>query len=154
MLKLEKKPRICRVCGKEFIPETNEKSCSPKCRLEHKLRYKTEYNKKHRKSERRRLEREIRMKLGNCCLVCGSHKKLHRHQIRGEPHPNLTTIRALKSVLANLNDFALLCSKHHNLVHKIARCTNYKSELERLNELVILLKKSERLFISKIPFEK
>lgn len=70
------RPKICPVCGKEFIPKRNEKYCSPECFLEHKR----EYDRKRSKIKWEKLRSGI-SKTG-ICKHCGKEfvKKSERQK--------------------------------------------------------------------------
>lgn len=127
------RPKICEVCGDEYMGTAVQKTCSDTCRKVKYSGYSKEWAEKHpgkmktynnnrckkdpevwrKKQDQERLE--IIDALGNQCVACGvtNPNWLHVDYIptmigTGVRHP-----RHKRYVLEHLSDFRLLCANHH-----------------------------------------
>jgi len=69
------------------------------------------------------------------CIICDSHKNLDFHEIHGKKHPK-SPIRKYEYMLKHKKDFLPLCSRHHYLIHRIAKRIKKEPNPELLFELI------------------
>lgn len=76
------------------------------------------------KNWKRKQREEIKRKLGSKCVICGKTEKLVAHEVHGKPHNQTKYWFTLK----HIEDFVLLCKKHHEMVHALAKLTELQVE--------------------------
>lgn len=88
------------------------------------------------KSNRLKIRLEIEKKIGNKCIICGSHEKLSFHEINGKPHYTNQKASQDKYYLDNWKDFVPLCQKHHRFITFLAKSLSSEAELDKAVELI------------------
>jgi hypothetical protein len=136
VLKMEKKPKICPICKKPFIPSRPDKIyCSVNCRM---LKwYYANKQKSHNYYLKRRinLKNQLNSQMSQICEVCGG-KRFVYHEKHGKRHAC-----SLKYVINHKNDFIPLCRKCHYVLHYcLSRIPNFD-----INQFVKAFKKCQSL---------
>ena len=72
------------------------------------------------KKRYRKIKHEIEEVLGTSCIICGSAKKLEKHEKEGNAHD-----MAIRFYRNNLDDFVLLCYWCHKSVHWMMENMNF-----------------------------
>lgn len=79
---------------------------------------------------RKKLRAEIKMIIGDKCIVCNKEENIHYHEIYGRKHKE-----DYKYILEHSKDFVPLCGKCHLIIHTIAM------NFDKLNRYLKLVKK-------------
>ena len=106
-----------------------------------------EQDKKHKaliKKERLEIRLESKKKIGNKCIICGSHERLSFHEINGKPHYIDNHYANEKYYLENWQDFVPLCLKHHSYITRFAKSLHSEVELDKAVELIKKLMANKR----------